>query len=95
MLIEGCYAVRESSPLAANEEVDRPGATVVVGQGSAYDLFLTRELKQATILRAPSSPAVIEHFWRMRRMSLPGSGSSSRRMPCAWAGCGCSRAGSW
>ena len=62
VLIEGCYAVRESSPLSANEEVDRPGTTVVVGQGSAYDLFLTRELKQATILRAPSSPAVVEHF---------------------------------
>jgi polar amino acid transport system substrate-binding protein len=35
---------------------------VVVGQGSAYDLFLSRELKQATILRAPSSPAVVEYF---------------------------------
>ena len=62
VLIEGCYAVRESSPLSAVEEVDRPGTQVVVGQGSAYDLFLTRELKQATIRRAPSSPAVIEHF---------------------------------
>jgi len=62
VLIEGCYAVREGSPLAATDEVDRPGTTVVVGQGSAYDLFLTRELKQATILRAPSSPAVVEHF---------------------------------
>jgi len=30
VLIEGCYAVREGSPLAATDEVDRPGTTVVV-----------------------------------------------------------------
>jgi polar amino acid transport system substrate-binding protein len=34
----------------------------MVGQGSAYDLYLTRELKSATIARAPSSPAVVDHF---------------------------------
>jgi len=62
VLIEGAYLVRESSPLTANEEVDRSGARVVVGQGSAYDLYLTRELKHATILRARSSPAVVPHF---------------------------------
>ena len=62
VLIEGAYAVRESSPFSAVEEVDRDGTRVVVGAGSAYDLFLTRELKRATILRAPSSPAVVEHF---------------------------------
>jgi polar amino acid transport system substrate-binding protein len=33
-----------------------------VGQGSAYDLYLTRELKHATLERAPSSPAVVDHF---------------------------------
>jgi polar amino acid transport system substrate-binding protein len=62
VLIEGAYLVREDSPLAVNEEVDRSGARVVVGQGSAYDLYLTRELKNASILRAPSSPAVVPHF---------------------------------
>lgn len=62
VLIEGCYAVRTDSPLQANDAVDRPGHRVVVGQGSAYDLFLSRELTQATIERAPSSPAVVSHF---------------------------------
>ncbi|MBL8307636.1 MAG: transporter substrate-binding domain-containing protein [Rubrivivax sp.] len=62
LLIEGCYLVRDASPLQANEEVDAGGRSVVVGQGSAYDLFLTRELKQATLVRAPSSPAVVETF---------------------------------
>lgn len=62
VLIEGCYAVREASPLKAMEEVDSTGTRVVVGKGSAYDLFLTRELKEAALLRAPSSPAVVEFF---------------------------------
>lgn len=62
VLIEGAYLVKEASPLRANEEVDQPGTRVVVGQGSAYDLYLTRELKQATIERAPTSPAVVEYF---------------------------------
>jgi polar amino acid transport system substrate-binding protein len=62
VLIEGCYLVRESSPIRANDEVDRPGRTVVVGKGSAYDLFLTRELRHASIARAPTSPAVVDAF---------------------------------
>jgi polar amino acid transport system substrate-binding protein len=61
-LIEGCYLVREDSPLQHNDEVDRAGTRVVVGAGSAYDLFLSRELKHATLQRAPSSPAVVEVF---------------------------------
>jgi polar amino acid transport system substrate-binding protein len=60
--IEGAYMVREDSPLRANEEVDQPGRTIVVGKGSAYDLHLSREIKHATLLRAPSSPAVVDFF---------------------------------
>jgi polar amino acid transport system substrate-binding protein len=62
VLIEGCYLVRADSPLQHNAEVDAAGRTVMVGKGSAYDLFLTRELKAASILRAPSSPAVVQSF---------------------------------
>ena len=62
MLIEGCYLVHDGSPLQSNEEVDRAGTRVVVGGGSAYDLHLTRELKQATIVRAPASPTVVDVF---------------------------------
>lgn len=62
VLIEGCYLVRNDSPIRANDEVDRAGRTVVVGMGSAYDLFLTRELKHASIARAPTSPAVVDTF---------------------------------
>jgi polar amino acid transport system substrate-binding protein len=35
---------------------------VVVGKGSAYDLFLTRELKHAEIVRVASSQAVVDDF---------------------------------
>jgi polar amino acid transport system substrate-binding protein len=62
VLIEGSYLVRESSPLQHNDEVDREGTTVAVGKGSAYDLYLTRELKQARIVRAPTSPTVVQTF---------------------------------
>jgi len=62
VLIEGCYLVREDSPLSANEEVDKTGRRVAVGLGSAYDLFLTRELKHAEIVRAPSSPTTVATF---------------------------------
>lgn len=60
--IEGAYMARSDSPLHSNDEVDQVGHRVTVGAGSAYDLFLTRHLKYATIVRAPSSPAVVEVF---------------------------------
>lgn len=62
VLIEGAYLVAVDSPLQNNDQVDRAGHRVTVGKGSAYDLFLSRELQQATIERAPTSPAVVEHF---------------------------------
>lgn len=62
VLIEGAYLVREDSPLRERDAVDRAGTRVMVGKGSAYDLYLTRELKHATILRAPTSPAVVDTF---------------------------------
>jgi polar amino acid transport system substrate-binding protein len=34
----------------------------VVGKGSAYDLFLSREIKSAEIVRAPTSPTVVDVF---------------------------------
>jgi len=62
VLIEGCYLVRRDSPIGGNDQVDEPGTRVVVGAGSAYDLFLTRELAHATIVRVPTSPAVVDAF---------------------------------
>lgn len=66
VIIEGAYLVRNDSPLQRNEDVDRAGTRVVVGRGSAYDLYLTRELKAATLVRAPTSPAVTDMFLAQR-----------------------------
>ena len=60
--IEGAYMVKASSALKSNAEVDVAGTEIVVGKGSAYDLYLTREIKNATLLRAASSQAVIDDF---------------------------------
>lgn len=62
VLIEGFYLVREESPIRDNAQVDVATNRVIVGLGSAYDLFLTRHLKQAQILRATSSQAVVKAF---------------------------------
>ena len=60
VLIEGAYLVPQASPIASTAEVDRGGVRVVVGAGSAYDLYLSRELKQAQLVRAPTSQAVVD-----------------------------------
>lgn len=62
VLIEGAYLVRQGSALSDSTEVDRAGTRVMVGKGSAYDLYLTRELKAAQLVRAPTSPIVVDEF---------------------------------
>ena len=62
VLIEGAYLVKNDSPVRTNDEVDRAGRSVVVGTGSAYDLYLTRALQHAQIVRAPTSPSVVQTF---------------------------------
>jgi polar amino acid transport system substrate-binding protein len=49
--IEGVYAVPVDSPVRDPDDVDRPGVRVGVKSGSAYDLFLTRTLRNATVVR--------------------------------------------
>ena len=52
VLIEGTYMVLKDSPLKEVGDVDRAGMRVAIGRGSAYDLYLTRTLKNATLVRA-------------------------------------------
>lgn len=51
VLIEGVYAVPGGSPITTASEVDRPGVRVGVSEGSAYDLFLSRTLTHAEVVR--------------------------------------------
>jgi polar amino acid transport system substrate-binding protein len=62
VLIEGTYLVPKDSGLRAIEDVDREGVRIAVGAKSAYDLYLTRAIKRATLVRAPTSAAAIKLF---------------------------------
>lgn len=62
VLIEGSYLVRQNSPLQSNDEVDVAKHRVMVAKGSAYDLYLSRELKQATLVRTVASQDVVNDF---------------------------------
>jgi polar amino acid transport system substrate-binding protein len=64
ILIEGWYLVRENSPFTDNDSVDKPGVRIAVGEGSAYDLFLTRNIKHATLDRGTTTPEVVDYFVR-------------------------------
>lgn len=58
VLIEGVFVVREDSPLTSASEADREGVRIGVKEGSAYDLFLTRTVTRATLVRGTEGTAV-------------------------------------
>jgi len=60
--IEGSYLVRYDSALTKTGEFDRKGLRMAVGDKTAYDLYLTRALKNAELVRAPTSIAAVEMF---------------------------------
>ena len=62
VVIEGGYMVRVDSPLKAVEDFDRKGQRIVVGNKSVYDLYLTRTIKNAELVRAPTTPLAQEEF---------------------------------
>jgi polar amino acid transport system substrate-binding protein len=95
VLIEGAYLVKDASPLTANEQVDRAGHRVLVGKGSAYDLYLTRELKQAEIVRVASSQAVVDDFVAGDIEVAAGVKQQLEADAARHPGCACCRAASW
>ena len=62
LIIEGAYLVRADAPFQRVDDLDREGVRIAVGKGAAYDLFLTRTLKHAALVRAPSTAAVLGLF---------------------------------
>ena len=50
--IEATYLVPPGSPIKAIPDVDRPGTRIAISDRSAYDLYLTRHLKHAELIRA-------------------------------------------
>lgn len=57
-VIEGVFVVPESSPAGAAPDIDREGIRVGVKEGSAYDLFLSRSLKHAEVVRGAEGTTV-------------------------------------
>jgi polar amino acid transport system substrate-binding protein len=57
-VIEGVFAVPDDSPVTTSTEVDCEGVRVGVKQGSAYDLYLSRTLKHAQVVRGEEGTAV-------------------------------------
>ena len=57
VIIEGVYMVPQDSPLKTPADVDQPGIRIGVNKASAYDLFLTRSLKHATLVRSEDGAA--------------------------------------
>src|SRR5450755_33315 len=62
VVVEGAYLVPRDSLIRSNDDVDRAGVRIAVATGSAYDLYLSRALKTATLVRTPISGEVTEMF---------------------------------
>jgi polar amino acid transport system substrate-binding protein len=60
--IEGTYLVPDGSPIRTIADVDRDGVRIAAGAKSAYDLFLSRNLTRATIVRAPTALEAVDKF---------------------------------
>jgi polar amino acid transport system substrate-binding protein len=60
--IEATYLVPAGSPLRTIAEVDRSGVRIAVAARSAYDLWLSRHIAQAELVRAPSLDAAYQLF---------------------------------
>ena len=69
VIIEGVYLVPKDSPLRAVADVDRDGVRIAVNKGSAYDLYLTRTIKHAQLVRGENG---IELFVRDRLEAAAG-----------------------
>jgi polar amino acid transport system substrate-binding protein len=72
VVIEGTYLVTSNSPLRQVEDVDREGVRVAVGSKTAYDLFLTRTVKHAELVRAPDSLAALDLFLKQKLDAAAG-----------------------
>jgi len=61
-IIEGTYLVANDAPYHEVAQLDRPEVRIAVGKGAAYDLFLSRTLQQAQLVRAGTSAEAITLF---------------------------------
>lgn len=62
VIIEGTYLVERDAPYRVVADLDQPGLKLAVGNGAAYDLFLSRTLRHAQLERAETSAGAVELF---------------------------------
>ncbi|UCH75028.1 MAG: transporter substrate-binding domain-containing protein [Rhodospirillales bacterium] len=70
--IEATYLVPADSPFQSVEDVDRPGVRIAVSNRAAYDLYLSRTLKHAELVRAEGLPGAFELFATEKLDALAG-----------------------
>jgi polar amino acid transport system substrate-binding protein len=70
--IEATYLVPAGSPIRSIGEVDRAGIRIVSPAKSAYDLYLTRTIKNAQLVQIAGSKAAEEHFVKEKVDVLAG-----------------------
>lgn len=60
--IDGTYLVKTDSKFHRASALDTGGNRIAVGKGAAYDLFLSRTLKNANLVRAETSSEAVHTF---------------------------------
>lgn len=70
--IEATYLVPAGSPIQSVEDVDRPGVRIAVSNRSAYELFLSRSIRHAELVRVDGVDASLEVFLDQRLDALAG-----------------------
>ena len=70
--IPATYLVPAGSPIRSIAEVDRDGVRIAVASKSAYDLYLSRSLRHATLVRAEGIDASYELFVAQKLEVLSG-----------------------
>jgi polar amino acid transport system substrate-binding protein len=70
--IEATYLVPAGSPLKSIDEVDRKGVRIAVPEKSAYELFLSRSLKQAELVREKGGDNAFRKFVSDKLDALAG-----------------------
>src|ERR1700722_11673023 len=70
--IEATYLVPAGSPLRSIADVDKPGVRIAVSARSAYDLWLERNIKQATLVRSDGLASAFDEFAAQKYEALAG-----------------------
>jgi polar amino acid transport system substrate-binding protein len=70
--LEATYLVPAGSKIRSIDEVDRAGVRIVSPAKSAYDLYLTRTIKNAELIQIAGSKAAEEHFVSEKLDALAG-----------------------